>query len=104
MTFESVNRIRLAELPTPIRLLRRLTDYLGGPRVFVKRDDLTGLGVGGNKVRKLEFVLAEAIGRGADALVSIGVSQSNALRQTAAAAARIGIPLHAAVITDRVAR
>jgi len=102
---EGFDRLRLAELPTPIRSLPRLTGHLGGPRLFVKRDDLTGLGLGGNKVRKLEYVLAEARRLGADTLVSIAVLQSNALRQTAAAAAaRLGLRLHAAVTTDRVAR
>lgn len=101
---DSVPRIRLASLPTPLQFCQRLTDHLGGPRILVKRDDLTGLGGGGNKVRKLEFILADAIAAGADTLVMSGVVQSNALRQAAAAAAVRGLDLHAIVITDRVPR
>ena len=95
-------RIRLAELPTPVQYCPRLTAYLEGPRIYVKRDDLTGLGLGGNKVRKLEFVLAEALSQGADTIVSAGVVQSNSVRQVAAATAKLGLDFHAVIITDRV--
>ena len=95
-------RLRLAHLPTPLEPCPRLSAHLGGPRIFVKRDDCTGLALGGNKVRKLEFVLAEAEAAGADTLVSAGVIQSNHIRQTAAAAARRGLGFHGAIITDRV--
>ncbi|QBD74652.1 D-cysteine desulfhydrase family protein [Ktedonosporobacter rubrisoli] len=101
-TLLATPRINLAELPTPLQYCPRLSAYLDGPRIYVKRDDLTGLGLGGNKVRKLEFVLAEALGQGADTIVSAGVVQSNSLRQIAAATARLGLDFHAAVITDRV--
>ena len=101
---DSFPRIELASLPTPLQYCQRLTDHLGGPRLLVKRDDLTGLGGGGNKVRKLEFVLADAVASGADTLVMSGVIQSNALRQAAAAAAVCGLDFHAIVITDRVPR
>jgi L-cysteate sulfo-lyase len=101
-TLLATPRIRLAELPTPVEYCPRLTAYLGGPRIYVKRDDLTGLGLGGNKVRKLEFVLAEALSQGADTIVSAGVVQSNTVRQVAAATAKLGLDFHAAIITDRV--
>ena len=94
-------RLELAVLPTPVQFCRRLTEQLGGPRIFVKRDDLTGAGGGGNKVRKLEYVLAEAAAAGADSVVSIGVTQSNAMRQLAGTAAALGVECHCAVITDR---
>src|SRR5512141_1696717 len=83
-------RIRLAHLPTPLEELPRLTAALGGPRLFVKRDDQTGLAFGGNKTRKLEFLVAEAREQGARTLISAGAIQSNHCRQTAAAAARFG--------------
>ncbi len=70
----------------------------------MKRDDCTGIGFGGNKIRKLEFLLADALAQGATVLVSGGVVQSNTLRQVAAAAAKLGIPCHLAVMTGRVAR
>jgi L-cysteate sulfo-lyase len=101
LDLDSANRLRLAVLPTPVQFCRRLTEHLGGPRIFVKRDDLTGAGGGGNKVRKLEYVLAEAIESGADSVVSIGVTQSNAMRQLAGTAATLGLECHCAVITDR---
>lgn len=85
-----VARLEFAHLPTPVEELPRLTRALGGPRLLVKRDDQTGLAFGGNKTRKLEFLVAEARGQGADLLVSAGAVQSNHCRQTAAAAARFG--------------
>jgi D-cysteine desulfhydrase len=86
----NVPRLNFAHLPTPIETLPRLTDTLGGPRLSVKRDDLTGLAFGGNKTRKLEFLIAEARDQGAKTLISGGALQSNHCRQTAAAAARFG--------------
>ena len=86
----SIPRVRFAHLPTPIEELPELTKVLGGPRLFVKRDDHTGLAFGGNKTRKLEFLVAEAHEQGADMLISAGAIQSNHCRQTAAAAARFG--------------
>lgn len=80
--------------PTPIDLLPRLSDRLGGPRIHMKRDDLTGFALGGNKVRKLEYLVADALAQGADTLVTIGGVQSNHCRQTAAAAARAGLRCH----------
>ena len=81
-------RLRIADLPTPIEFLPNLTRLCGGPQIFVKRDDQTGLALGGNKARKLEFLLGEAKSIGADTLVTAGAVQSNHCRQTAAAAAR----------------
>ena len=84
-------RISLAHLPTPLEFLPRLTRHLGGPDIFVKRDDCTGLGTGGNKTRKLEFLIGDALEKGATTVVTAGAVQSNHARQTAAAAARCGL-------------
>ncbi len=84
-------RVQLAHLPTPLEPLERLSDHLGGPRIYVKRDDCTGLATGGNKTRKLEFLLAEALDQGCDTIVTEGGRQSNHVRQTAAAAAKLGL-------------
>jgi 1-aminocyclopropane-1-carboxylate deaminase len=84
-------RARFALLPTPIHRLERLTAHLGGPEIWIKRDDLTGLAGGGNKTRKLEFLVGDALRSGADTLVTVGALQSNHTRQTAAAAARVGL-------------
>jgi D-cysteine desulfhydrase family pyridoxal phosphate-dependent enzyme len=86
-----IPRLKFAHLPTPIEPLPRLTEFLGGPRLLVKRDDQTGLAFGGNKTRKLEFLVAEAQAQGADTLLSAGALQSNHCRQTAAAAAKFGL-------------
>jgi len=83
-------RLRFAHLPTPVEDLPRLSAALGGPPLLVKRDDQTGLAMGGNKTRKLEFLLAEAQANGAHTLITAGAAQSNHCRQTAAAAARYG--------------
>ncbi len=91
MLYDDLPRMRLAHLPTPIEELARLTDFLGGPRLFIKRDDCTGLASGGNKTRKLEFLVADAAARGADALITEGGVQSNHCRQTAAAALKAGM-------------
>ncbi len=85
-----IPRIRFAHLPTAVEELPRLSKALGGPRIMVKRDDQTGLAFGGNKTRKLEFLVAEAQAQRADVLISAGAFQSNHCRQTAAAAARFG--------------
>lgn len=84
-------RVRLGHLPTPLEPLDRLTAHLDGPRIWVKRDDCTGLSTGGNKTRKLEFLMAEAQQVGADCVITQGATQSNHARQTAAACARLGI-------------
>lgn len=84
-------RIPLAHLPTPLEPCHRLRDAIGGPLVWLKRDDCTGLAVGGNKTRKLEYLLADAVAHGADTVVTFGALQSNHARQTAAACARTGL-------------
>ncbi|MGD8850470.1 MAG: D-cysteine desulfhydrase family protein [Anaerolineales bacterium] len=85
-----LKRIEIAHLPTPIEPLSRLSQVLDGPDIWVKRDDETGLAFGGNKTRKLEYLLAEAEEAGARTLITRGARQSNHCRQTAAAAARAG--------------
>jgi L-cysteate sulfo-lyase len=91
MDLSSFPRISLARLPTPIEPLKRLSAHLGGPQIYVKRDDETGLGLGGNKLRKLEFLLGEALAQGADRVLTVGALQSNHARQTAAACAKLGL-------------
>ena len=83
-------RIRLLDEPTPIQELKRLNAELGGVRIFVKRDDFTAIGGGGNKLRKLEFLLGEAKAQGADTVITVGARQSNHARLTAAASAHAG--------------
>ncbi|MGC1386929.1 MAG: D-cysteine desulfhydrase [Steroidobacteraceae bacterium] len=87
-------RVRLAHLPTPLEHLPNLTRVLNGPEIWVKRDDCTGMSTGGNKTRKLEFLLAEAQAQGADLIMTQGATQSNHARQTAAGAARLGLACH----------
>lgn len=87
-------RIRLGHLPTPLEPMENLSRALGGPRLWIKRDDCTGLSTGGNKTRKLEFLMAEALARKADVVITQGATQSNHARQTAAAAARLGMRCH----------
>lgn len=96
-------RLGLADLPTPLEPMKRLATHLGGPRLWVKRDDATGLGFGGNKLRKLDYVLHDAVSKGADTIVSGGVVQSNSQRQVAAVAAKLGLACHLAVYHGRLA-
>lgn len=84
-------RIKLGHFPTPLEFMPNLTRHLGGPNLYIKRDDCTGLATGGNKTRKLEFLVAQAVAQGADTLITQGAVQSNHARQTAAAAARVGM-------------
>ncbi|MDD9999187.1 MAG: D-cysteine desulfhydrase family protein [Rhodospirillaceae bacterium] len=84
-------RAPLVHRPTPIQKLGGFGAHLGGPELWIKRDDLTGLAGGGNKSRKLEFLVGDALRSGADTLVTVGAIQSNHTRQTAAAAARCGL-------------
>ncbi len=88
---QALPRTHLAFLPTPVMELPRLSARLGGPSLWMKRDDQTGLGLGGNKVRKLEYLVGEARARGCDTLITSGAIQSNHCRQTAAAAAAAGL-------------
>ena len=84
-------RLRFAHLPTPLDPLPNLTKELGGPDIYIKRDDQTGLATGGNKTRKLEFLMADALGKDADTIITQGATQSNHCRQTAAIAAKLGM-------------
>ena len=97
LPLENLPRVHINLLPTPLIELKRLADFLGGPRIFMKRDDLTGLGLGGNKTRKLEFLLGEAQKQNCDTVITGGAMQSNHCRQTAAAAAAVGLECHLAL-------
>ena len=88
---ENFKRVSLGHFPTPIEHLKSISDYLDGPQIFIKRDDCTGLATGGNKTRKLEFILADAIDKNTDLVVTVGAIQSNHARQTAAACAKLGL-------------
>jgi len=90
----AVPRVRLAQFPTPLVHCSRLSEALGGPRIYLKRDDMTGLGLGGNKVRQLEFVIADVIAKHADTIVVLDVMNSNWCRQIAAAAATVDLKVH----------
>jgi L-cysteate sulfo-lyase len=96
-------RLRLAHLPTPLEKMPRLGARLGLRSLWVKRDDCTGLGLGGNKIRKLEFCLAAAREAGADCIVCGGVVQSNTARQVAAACAKLGLECHLGIMSGRLA-
>ena len=91
MLLDKFPRVPLAHLPTPLEHLSRLSAQLGGPQIYVKRDDCTGLASGGNKTRKLEFSMAAALEEGADTIITVGAVQSNHVRQTAAAACKLGL-------------
>ena len=91
MPLSQFPRVRFCHGPTPLEPMERLTGLLGGPRLYIKRDDCTGLATGGNKVRKLEFLLGDALAQGADTVVTHGAVQSNHTRQTAAAASKLGM-------------
>ena len=84
-------RLHFAHLPTPLEPLESLSRLLGGPQIFIKRDDCTGLATGGNKARKLEFLIGEALQKNADTVITQGATQSNHVRQTAAISARTGL-------------
>ena len=87
-------RVQLGHLATPLEPMDRLSEELGGPRFWVKRDDCTGLSSGGNKTRKLEFLIADALAQNATCIITQGATQSNHARQTAAAAAKVGLACH----------
>jgi D-cysteine desulfhydrase family pyridoxal phosphate-dependent enzyme len=94
---EVFRRCSLGFFPTPLVEMKRLSGRLGGPRLWIKRDDLSGLAFGGNKTRKLEFLMAEALANRCDAVITAGAAQSNHCRQTAAAAAALGLSCHLAL-------
>ena len=91
MNLSHLPRVPLIFLPTPIHPLPHLSKRLGGPTLWVKRDDQTGLATGGNKTRKLEYLVGDAVAQNADTLITTGAPQSNHARQTAAAAAHAGL-------------
>lgn len=93
-------KLSLGHFPTPLEPLDRLSEIFGGPRIWVKRDDCSGLATGGNKTRKLEFLMADAIKKGATLIIAYGAIQSNHVRQTAAAARRCGLKCHV-ILEDR---
>lgn len=84
-------RLSLGHFPTPLEPLENLSALLGGPKIWIKRDDATGLATGGNKTRKLEFLLADALAKNADVIITQGATQSNHVRQTIAGAAKLGL-------------
>ena len=88
---EKFERIKLGHFPTPIEYLKNITELLNGPQIYIKRDDCTGLATGGNKTRKLEFLMPDAIKNQTDLVVTVGAVQSNHTRQTAAACAILGL-------------
>lgn len=94
MPISQFPRLHLAHLPTPLEPLDRFSEMLGGPGIFIKRDDCTGLAFGGNKTRKLEFLIADAVEKHADTMITAGGLQSNHVRQTAAAANKVGLACH----------
>ena len=91
MNLDAFHRVRLGHWPTPLEPMNRLRAELDAPRLFIKRDDCTGLGSGGNKTRKLEFLMADAVKHGADTIITQGATQSNHARQTVAIAAKMGM-------------
>jgi L-cysteate sulfo-lyase len=91
MKLSKFPRVRITHAPTPLEFMPRMTQELGGPNLYIKRDDCTGLGTGGNKTRKLEFLMADAVKHGADTIITQGATQSNHARQTVAIAARMGM-------------
>lgn len=94
MHLARIPRRRYTQGYTPIEHLPRLTEHLGGPNIYIKRDDLLGLTSGGNKTRKLEFLMADALARGADTIITVGAVQSNHCRLTLSAAVKEGLACH----------
>ncbi len=101
MNFTHFPRVRLTQSPTPLEFLPNLTEVLGGPNIYIKRDDNTGLAMGGNKTRKLEFLIGDAIAKGANHIITVGATQSNHVRQTIAAAAKFKLKT-TALLEERV--
>ncbi len=91
MQIGDLPRVRLANIPTPLQEARRLTEAIGGPRILIKRDDLTGLAFGGNKTRILEFVMGDAVAKGTDVILAYAGWHSNWCSQVAAAAKKLGM-------------
>jgi L-cysteate sulfo-lyase len=101
MHLSRFHRVKLSHAATPLEPLTRLSKFLGGPNLYIKRDDCTGLGTGGNKTRKLEFLVGDALAKGATHLVTQGATQSNHVRQTVAAACKVGLKC-TALLEERV--
>src|SRR5699024_5393022 len=101
MNLSSLPRRKYSNGPTPVEYLENLTKYLEGPDIYMKRDDLLGLAGGGNKTRKLEFLVADALKQGADTLITCGAVQSNHCRLTLAAARKENLSCHL-VLEERV--
>jgi len=95
-----VKRIKLGIFPTPLEELKTISSHLGGPRIFIKRDDLDGLGLGGNKLRKLEYAMAEALEQGATTVITTGAVQSNHCRLVVAAANKLGLKTHLVLVGE----
>jgi D-cysteine desulfhydrase len=104
MTLLNIPKASLGFFPTPLHELPRLSRQLGGPQIFIKRDDQTGLALGGNKTRKLQYILGEALSQGCNTIITAGAEQSNHCRQTAAAAARLGLECHLVLGGDEPAK
>lgn len=94
MHLSRYSRVRFAHLNTPLELMGNLSQELGGPNIWIKRDDCTGLAGGGNKTRKLEFLMGDAVDKNADVIITQGATQSNHARQTAAIATKMGLECH----------
>ncbi|ALF60840.1 cysteine desulfhydrase [Psychrobacter urativorans] len=94
INYADLPRELLGFFPTPLIELTKLSQKLDGPKIFMKRDDNTGLALGGNKTRKLEYIIGDALAQGADTIITAGAAQSNHCRQTAAAAASLGLECH----------
>jgi len=94
MHLSRFRRLNFAHLPTPLEPMKNLSKLLGGPNLWIKRDDCTGLAGGGNKTRKLEFLMADALDKKADTIITQGATQSNHARQTAAIATKLGLECH----------
>jgi D-cysteine desulfhydrase len=103
LDIDTLPRVRINFLPTPLVELKRLGVFLGGPTILMKRDDMTGLALGGNKTRKLEFLLGDALHQRCDTVITGGAVQSNHCRQTAGAAAAVGLECHLALGGERPA-
>ncbi len=99
--FEKIDKQILGHWPTPLEPMNRLSEELGGPKIWIKRDDCSGLLTGGNKTRKLEYLISDALAKHADTVITFGAVQSNHARQTAAACAKLGLECHL-VLTRRV--
>ena len=100
MRIEKIPRIRIGRLPTPLEKLSNFSKAINAPNLYIKRDDMTGIGYGGNKIRKLEFLLADALSEGVDTIITTGGVQSNFTRETTACATKLGLKTILVLIGD----